>query len=167
MALSSLSVPPSLRVSYLPLTLCLCLPLCLSMSGLCPSPVPARPSLEACSLVVEQMAVRRWPEPVSLHRLHSTLWQLSATTWGSAKCPATNRSLSPLRSKAWPSPGSAYPWLTLHEAKFPPLLAQQPLWGQRPGLRRGAGAGACTQEAFPALPRGSTGKWGLHWMPAS
>ena len=44
--------------------------------------------------------------PVSSRRLLPP-WQLFSNHLGSAKCPATNRSLSPLRSKAWPSPGSA------------------------------------------------------------
>ena len=77
-------------------------------------------------------------------------------------------------------PRLSLPRLTLHGAKFLPLLVQLPLWGQRPSLKEGGRGRGLHPGGFSQLfqglhPGGSSqlfqgqhgGDWGPPWMSAS
>lgn len=117
--------------------------------------------------MVEQMVVRRWLEARVITQAPPSVAAFQQPP-GECKVSCHKQVSVTTEIQGLAQPRLSLPWLTLHEAKFPPLLAQQPLWGQRPSLKEGSRGRGLHPGGFSQLfPGAARGDWGPPWMPAS
>ena len=105
--------------------------------------------------MVEQMAVRLWPEARVITQAPPSMAAFQQPP-GECKVSCHKQVSVTTEIQGLAQPRLSLPWLTLHEAKFPPLLAQQPLWGQRPSLKEGGRGRGFSIAPFKVLSLGAS-----------